>query len=185
MKNELKEKLRKEMLGKRAKLDPDFKKSYDAQICSALNKLRIERNFRTIHCYLPMGSEIDILPFIENLIAAGLRVVCPKTLAKGKLENRVLDSVDNLESGPMGTKHPANIEFYSGKYDMIIVPGLAFNEKKYRLGYGGGYYDRFLSEHEEAFRIGIFYPFQEVLDLPIEAHDCRLDEILCIKKGGQ
>ena len=61
---------------------------------------------------------------------------------------------------------------------MIIVPGLAFDAQNYRLGYGGGYYDNFIVNHAQAKKIGIFYPFQKVEKVPVEAHDFPLDKIL-------
>ena len=66
----------------------------------------------------------------------------------------------------------------TGKYDLIIVPGLSFDESNFRLGYGGGYYDNFMSQHLDARKIGIFYPFQKIEKVPVEAHDLKLDEVL-------
>ena len=61
---------------------------------------------------------------------------------------------------------------------MIITPGLAFDASNYRLGYGGGYYDSFMVNHPDAWKIGICYPFQKVPKVPIEEHDLQLDKIL-------
>jgi 5-formyltetrahydrofolate cyclo-ligase len=55
---------------------------------------------------------------------------------------------------------------------------LAFDAANYRLGYGGGYYDGFLRQHPEAYKLGICYPFQKVKQVPLEAHDVRLDAVL-------
>jgi 5-formyltetrahydrofolate cyclo-ligase len=175
---DIKKDLRKEMLIKRAKLDASFKQAYDLLICSQLEKLIETKNYNTIHAYLPMGKEIDITPLLENLLAKNITVVTPKTLPKRKLENRTLTSFDDIEKGVFGTTHPANPEEHTGKFDLIIIPGLAFDDKKYRLGYGGGYYDNFLVNHPEAYKIGIFYPIQKVKKVPTEAHDICLDEIL-------
>ena len=82
----------------------------------------------------------------------------------------------------MVTFHSAKADIYTANYDLIIVPGLAFNKNNYRLGYGGGYYDTFLSEHPEAYKLGIFYPFQKVESLPLEEHDQQLDGILVLKQ---
>jgi len=58
---------------------------------------------------------------------------------------------------------------------------LAFDANNYRLGYGGGYYDTFLAQHPTAFKQGIFYPFQEVSEVPTEVHDVQLDHVLVRK----
>jgi 5,10-methenyltetrahydrofolate synthetase len=70
--------------------------------------------------------------------------------------------------------------FYRGKprEDFVVVPGLAFDRNRYRLGYGGGYYDNFLMTQPKAQKVGIFYPFQEVVQVPKEAHDVQLDEMV-------
>ena len=83
-----------------------------------------------------------------------------------------------LEPGIFGTSHPKNSQVYTDKIDLVIVPGLAFDHQKYRLGYGGGYYDTFLSEHTEAYTVGVCYPFQYVVDIPKEEHDACLHTIL-------
>jgi 5-formyltetrahydrofolate cyclo-ligase len=175
---EQKKSLRSMMLGQRMEMETAVKHEYDKWICNRLENLVRERNFSSVHAYIPMANEIDIQPLIQSLLGSGITVVCPKTLPKRKLENRVLHSLEDVETGIMGTKHPSHPEAYEGNLDLIIVPGLAFDQKKYRLGYGGGYYDNFLHAQPASHKVGIFYPFQQVENVPIEAHDMRLDEIL-------
>ncbi|MEZ5043448.1 MAG: 5-formyltetrahydrofolate cyclo-ligase [Saprospiraceae bacterium] len=171
-------KLRKEMLAKRAKLSQQNKEKYDQWICAELLKIVKTHHCKAIHTYLPMGTEINILPLIENLLQEEIIVVCPKTLPNRKLEHLILSSLDQLEKGVFGTMHPANTKVYKAAYDLIIVPGLAFDQHQQRLGYGGGYYDQFLGEHPEALKVGIAYPFQFLEEIPSESHDIGLDIIL-------
>ncbi|MCO6499885.1 MAG: 5-formyltetrahydrofolate cyclo-ligase [Vicingus serpentipes] len=170
--------LRKEMLIKRAKLDKIYKKKYDLWVCNELENIIDANNYKIIHAYLPMGKEIDITPLLKKLLSKNITVVTPKTLPKRKLENRVLTSLTDIEKGVFGTTHPVTPEEYKGVFDLIIVPGLAFDNDNYRLGYGGGYYDNFLVHHPDSNKIGIFYPEQEVEKVPVETHDIRLDNIL-------
>ena len=170
--------LRKQMFLKRAKLPKFVKTQYDQWICDALLTMIEEHHFRTIHCYLPMGTEINIFPLIEELLENGLTVIAPKTLPKRTLKNLILKSLDELEEGVFGTVHPAGEEEFRGEYDLIIVPGLSFDSNNYRLGYGGVYYDNFMLNHLSARKVGLFYPFQKVEKIPLESHDLRLDEIL-------
>jgi 5-formyltetrahydrofolate cyclo-ligase len=176
-----KKELRQQMLIKRANLTASFKLDYDLWICQQLEKIITTKNYQTIHAYLPMGKEINITPLIVNLLSKNITVITPKTLPNRKLENRILTNLNAIEKGVFGTTHPSNIEEYKGEIDLIIVPGLAFDNNNYRLGYGGGYYDNFLVKHPEAVKIGIFYPNQQVDKVPTETHDLQLDEIL-IKK---
>ncbi len=175
---EQKKNLRQQMLIKRANLNPTFKAAYDLWICEQLEKIITTKNYQTIHAYLPMGKEIGITPLLEKLLDKNITVVTPKTLPKRKLENRVLTSLTDIEKGVFGTTHPANPTEYKGDFDLVIIPGLAYDTNNYRLGYGGGYYDNFLVNHPEAYKIGIFYPEQLVAKVPIETHDIKLDEIL-------
>ena len=175
---EEKKTLRKRNLVARAKLPKPVKVKYDAWICEALHNIIELKQYKTIHCYLPMGTEINITPLIQELLIAKKTVVTPKTLPKRKLKNLVLKSLDELEKGVFGTSHPLGDDEYEGSYDLIIIPGLAFDGSNYRLGYGGGYYDNFLVNYPTAKKIGIFYPYQEVTTVPIEAHDIQLDEII-------
>lgn len=173
-----KKKLRKEMLAKRAKLSQQNKEKYDQWICAELLKIVKAYHCKAIHAYLPMGTEINILPLIKNLLREKIVVVCPKTLPNRKLEHLMLGSLDQLEKGVFGTMHPTHAKVYEGAYDLIIVPGLAFDQHRQRLGYGGGYYDQFLCEHPEALKVGIAYPFQFHEEIPSESHDIGLDVIL-------
>lgn len=179
---EQKKELREKKLIERAQLNNSFKKEYDLWVCQRLEQLIEDKNYKIIHAYLPMGKEIDITPLLANLLAKEITLVTPKTLPKRRLENRVLNSLTDVEKGVFGTTHPANPEEYKGTFDLIIIPGLAFDNNNYRLGYGGGYYDNFLINHPQAYKLGIFYPEQKVGKVPIEEHDIQLDKIL-IKKS--
>lgn len=175
---EQKKELRKTKLIERAQLNSSFKKEYDLWICQQLEQLIEANNYKTIHAYLPMGKEIDITPLLEKLLTKNITIVTPKTLPKRKLENRILTSLNDIEKGVFGTTHPANPKEYTNTLDLIIIPGLAFDDNNYRLGYGGGYYDNFLINHPLAYKLGIFYPSQKVDEVPVEPHDLLLDEIL-------
>lgn len=175
---EAKGKLRRTMLSERGAVPDIRKKEWDRTICDRLLSIITANNIRVVHTYIPFLSEIDIKPVIENCLEKGIKVVAPKTLKARRLENRVLTSLNELETGIMGTLHPANPEVYSGNYDLIIVPGLAVDKQNYRLGYGGGYYDNFLVHHSDALRVGIYYPFQLMEEIPREQHDVALDQVI-------
>ncbi len=175
---EQKKNLRAKMLLKRAKILLSEKKKYDAWICHSLWNIIKKHNYKNVHCYLPMGTEIDITPLINNMLKAKITVVTPKTLTNRKLQHLKLTSLSNLKKGMFGTSYPANATEFLGTYGLIIVPGLSFNKLNYRLGYGGGYYDNFMEQHPTSKKIGICYPFQLLDTIPLEAHDLQLDETL-------
>ena len=172
-----KKNLRFLMLKKRELINLHSKQLYDNFICNKLLKTIEETNAKVVHAYIPMANEIDIAPLIQKLIDKKITDVSPKTLKNRQLQNLILNSLSELETGIAKTQHPANANEYQGNYDVIIVPGLAFDKQNYRLGYGGGYYDGFLATQPKAHKIGIFYPFQEVEKVPTEPHDEQLTTI--------
>ncbi|MCB0537907.1 MAG: 5-formyltetrahydrofolate cyclo-ligase [Bacteroidetes bacterium] len=176
---EQKKKVRRQMLAERAKLEMPMKEKYDHWVCEEIWSIILEHKHQFVHSYLPMGAEINIYPLIERMLKAGITVVTPKTLPKPRMQHLVMSSLDELEAGVFGTRHPANAPVFTGKYDLIIVPGLAFDHLNFRLGYGGGYYDNFLVYHPETYKLGICYPFQRMETIPLESHDVELEEILC------
>ncbi len=175
---EEKKKLRQLILHERDQLDMNVKYLLDEHLIEKLKAAIAAKKVHVLHTYLPMGSEINLFPLIQFLLDSGITVVAPQSLPKRNLRNLVLRSLNDLEPGIYGTSHPKNSEEYFGTYDMILVPGLAFDNKGYRLGYGAGYYDKFLADHTIAWKVGACYPFQVIEKIPREAHDIQLDEII-------
>ena len=81
--------------------------------------------------------------------------------------------------GDFNILEPQN-EPYTGDFDLMVVPGVAFDRKGNRIGRGKGYYDRFLSQHLEVKRIGICFDFQLVDEVPAEPFDIRMDEVISL-----
>jgi len=163
---------------KRDDLGINEKRELDKSINEKLIKLIDNSNYWNVHVFLPMRSEPNIYPFINYILDKRLTVACPKSLAKGRMENYVLKSTKELSKGIYGTSYPANSVVFNDKLDLIIVPGLAYCKSNDRLGYGGGYYDRFLINHKDAFKVAPAYNFQIVDSLPCEGHDVKVDVII-------
>lgn len=171
--------LRRESMRRRDNLDEHVWRS--ATICSQVLALPAYMVARTIHCYVPMRSEVDTRPLIADALARGKGVIVPvvvpgaDALAHAWLESF---SADALEPGSFGTFNPRHgRSANSGDWDVTIVPLLAFDRRGYRLGYGKGYYDRLLAA-DPAGTIGVAFAMQEVRTLPTEAHDIALDWIV-------
>ncbi len=166
------------MLLQRDAMLPAVKRELDMRLRERLLAIIHEKKVKVVHCYLPMGSEINVFPLLAELLNTGIKVISAKTLPKRQLQNLVLHSVSEIEQGMWGTIHPAGDEAYTGRIDMFIVPGLAFDADRYRLGYGAGYYDNHLVLHPNAYKVAIAYPFQIIDKVPTEPHDVQLSEVL-------
>ncbi|NNE56965.1 MAG: 5-formyltetrahydrofolate cyclo-ligase [Hellea sp.] len=131
--------------------------------------------------FWPIQSEIDPRPLMEALEALGHRLALPCTPRRGKpLTFRTWSFGAPLKKGPHHTREPfpENAEL---KPDLILVPLLAFTARGERLGYGGGYYDRTLSQlrvKKPIFACGVAYAAQEAASLPTGAHDAPLSGML-------
>ena len=132
--------------------------------------------------YLPIRSEISPLPLIAALHDAGQATAMPVTPAEGQpLSFRLWAVGDVLEDGPYGTRQPP----VGGKTvvpDVILAPLLAFDLGGWRLGYGGGFYDRtiadFAARGRQASVVGLAYDGQKLDKVPVGTYDMPLDAVL-------
>lgn len=170
--------IREQMLEMRSHMAPRYKRNYDHEVCEALKKITLDRQPEIIHSYLPIKGEIDVTPFLKWALETGFRIVCPKVLTERQMQNIELFNFDNFDIGPFNTIHPAGNNIYEGTIDLAIVPGLAFDKELNRLGYGGGYYDRFLPKYPKAYKLALQYPFQLISSVPTEEHDVKVDQLI-------
>ena len=183
-----KDEIRRTMRERRRALTPEARRAASEIICAKLAAdtdigLRIDLldGGSPIAVYLASPQEIDLSPFIRKILESGVKVVAPRWNGE-TYELVVLKGLDGayLRKGPMGILEPAEAEIVSPKeVGVWLVPGLAFTRNGKRLGYGGGWYDRFLVEApKDAWKIGIAHAFQIVDDLPSESHDVLLSKVI-------
>jgi len=132
--------------------------------------------------YWPMNDEMNPVPLLKRLIKDGVQCALPVVVAKGKpLEFRDWHPDLALEDGPFGTSHPhASADVTSP--GIVMLPLLAFDASGYRLGYGGGYYDRTLADMKSSgssvLAVGIGYQSQQIDAVPHGELDQRLDWVV-------
>ncbi len=142
------------------------------------------RESRTVMIYVSLPDEVETTGLIEKALKLGKRVVVP--FVGDKDDNMLVSeitSMENLEKGPFGVFQPGRGQVRTvplEEIDLVIVPALAFDRKKMRLGRGKGYFDRFLSQKDlsRAKTIGLAFNFQVIGSLPHDDHDIPVDEIL-------
>ena len=150
----------------------------ETTICHQLKEMLLTWKEHRIHTYLPMGEEVNIWPVIRWAIGAGMELTVPKTLPKRRLEHLLFLDPEDLTYGVFGTRHPRLAVPNPGPYDVILVPGLAFDSQGNRLGYGAGYYDHFLTEQPAAIKVGICFSEQIAQSVPHEDHDIPMDAVI-------
>jgi len=152
-----------------------------ARICELVQALPLFITARSIHCYIPIRSEVDTRPLIAAALKAGKAVAVPVIGSQQQLAHSWIESLasDFWERGRFGTLQPRKmIPAQPGEWSVTIVPLLAFDRDLYRLGYGGGYYDRLLAT-APTIAVGVAFAAQEVARLPRESHDRQLDLVVC------
>ena len=142
-----------------------------------LKKFNLLKN-KKIGAYFPINYEIDCLEILKQLEKSGHKISLPITKKRNKMDFFEWSFKEPLLIGKIGIPEP-----YSKKKvypDILLVPLVAFNKYKFRLGYGGGYYDRYIQKIKKIKKIltiGMAFSFQEVRKLPINEHDKKLDYI--------
>lgn len=137
-----------------------------------------EINFASNVCvYFAIGSEVNINEIITRLLNLGKNIFAPVTRGEDMFAVKY-ESGEKLSQGAFNIPEPQGEYFDADKLDLVIVPLVAFNSNKARIGYGKGYYDRFLPEN--AVSVGIAFSEQECDFLP-EKHDKQLDIIVTDK----
>ena len=136
---------------------------------------------KTIHIFISKTDEPDTTLIIESAWESGKTVAVPCVLPDTfELFHSQLNSFEDLCSGSLGVLEPSTevrVELTPESFDLVIIPGVAFDRHGGRLGYGKGYYDRFLEE-TSAFRLAIAFDFQVIKNVPTEKHDMMMNGIL-------
>ena len=147
-----------------------------------LDSLPFWRTASVIASYRAISDELDVSLIDQHALASGRTVVYPAVVGRGLMEFRVWSADAPLQEGQMGLHEPnLGAEVIPvEKIDFFLIPLLACDTRGYRLGYGGGYYDRALVT-SRGFRCGVGYTDQYVASLPAEEHDQRLDAFLSEK----
>lgn len=177
--------LRREFLARRDALSPEERARLSRQITSHLLSWPHFVRARRLLLYASFRSEVETYPLITWALEEGKEVYLPKTYLKPK-ELRLfrLYSLEELRPGAFGIPEPPeeNPEISPEELELVVVPGVAFDRRGGRLGYGGGFYDRLFTQAKEARRVGLCFSCQLAERLPLEAHDVLM-HVLVTEEG--
>lgn len=185
MKKEEKKLLRNKVLDIRNSLDSVTKKAMDNEIYNKLICCELYIKAKNIFIYLSFGSEVETKNIINKALKDGKEVYIPKIYKEDKSMKAIrLNSFDELKENSMGILEPINDSKYIDKkeIDLILVPGVVFDLNGNRIGYGGGYYDRYLEDIKGIRnKLVLAYDIQIVDFIQSESHDIGFDYIISNK----
>lgn len=174
---------RTKMLALRRQSAPDHRADLSDAICQKILAALPCGQGQRVMAYLPIRGEVDLSALLFSYEEKGAEIVLPKVMSAGHIEpflcpppwpRQVQVATYGIRE-PMGDARQVEPE----SIDFVLVPGLAFDCEFYRLGYGGGYYDRFLPRlRSGALKIGVAFGFQVLESLPHDEHDARLEALV-------
>lgn len=173
------------------KISPAARSAASAQLFARLTEQSFWKNAATILFFAPLPDELDVWPLLEQFLAAGKICALPffDSVTQAYSARRVQNLTTDIAIGKFGVREPASgcPEIPLEKFDLILVPGVAFDWNGNRLGRGRGFYDRLLAK-TGGLKCGVGYDFQLIGKVPAEPHDAKVNFVVtpgrCLKAAG-
>lgn len=182
---EPKSEIRRSKRALRKALPSDVRQRYSEQIALRVTLHPLFARCEFLFCYMACKEEVDLTLLMKAAWKSGKRVAVPRVLSEGEMEFFEIHGFDELSPGyagilePMPNKIP--VEVRDGQNVLVLLPGLAFDREGNRLGYGKGFYDRYLERHPSYHTMGIAFSTQCEEKLPATPHDEKVDLIMTEK----
>ena len=153
--------------------------SASARLGEKFRACALYKNAKTIYGYLPYNQEVRTVPMLEQAIADGKRVAVPKCYGQDMRFIYISDFEKEVAPGYANIPEPiADGPVADDTTALVLMPGLAFDPEGNRMGYGGGFYDKFLEAEPQHPTIALCYDFQMLPHLETEEHDIPVDLVL-------
>jgi 5-formyltetrahydrofolate cyclo-ligase len=167
--------LRKEGLKRRQALSPQVRREKSRQIKEIILGLPEYKESRVLFSYVSHQTEVDTHEIIKESLKAGKCVAVPISIKETHqlVPSEIRNFDTDLKVGAYSILEPKFKRIIpKTRLDLVLVPGILFDKRGYRIGYGGGFFDRFLKElPERSFTLGLCFSCQRVALLPVEEHD--------------
>ena len=181
--------IRKRMLAFRDAMPPSERALKSRRIAELVMGHPAYRRAECLLCYAGYKSEADTFFLMGQALKEGKAVYCPKVVeavpAKHQMEFYRIRSLEELEPGYRGIPEPPvspdrlfTQTGETGENNLMILPGSVFDKNGNRIGYGGGYYDRYLETHTGIVRMGICFDFQVAETVPVDRYDWKMDMVI-------
>ena len=168
--------LRKHLLERRDATSSELRDIVSEKIHENLKKISSYTNSQNIACYFPIGSEVDTHDVMLNILKQGKNLLLPR-IVDNNIQLYIVSNLEKLERGSFEIMEPKDSCEKAKKIDCVLVPTVGVSKLGVRLGYGHGYYDRFLSS-TDAVKISLTYSKQIVKSIPSDSHDIKIDWIV-------
>jgi 5-formyltetrahydrofolate cyclo-ligase len=180
--------IREEYRKKRRDPDPEVKQKLDEQLCEKIINSQTYKSAEVVLTYIPKTEEVNIIKVAETALKDGKKLACPKCDTKSRtMVFKYIDSFDQLEDSVFGLREPVSgceVFVQDNVIDnkvICVVPAIVFDKKGFRIGYGGGYYDRYLSTFH-GIKVGVSYYDFIVNEAPHGKFDFAVD-VLITERG--
>lgn len=174
-----KEEIRKEVREKKRQMSLEEIESNSNRMFTQLEQMSLWKEADVIFSYVSYNQEVATRKRMEKWLQSGKKVAVPKVVGE-ELSFFLISSLSELEKGYQGILEPLAGVCVDGKSGIILMPGLAFDSQFHRLGYGGGFYDRYLNKYKDVTltKIALAYAYQLYDQIPSERHDQLVDIII-------
>lgn len=173
-----KNELRCHIKQQKRQMTPQQIESASARLGQLLAQCQLYKQAETVYFYLPYNQEVRTVPMIQRAWAEGKRVAVPKVYGD-EMRFLYITDLENLEKSCCGIPEPvADGPVANDPHALVIMPGLAFDLQGHRIGYGGGFYDKYLNAQPGHPTVALCYEFQLQPSLPAEDFDVPVDQVL-------
>lgn len=164
--------IREEVRRRRAKADPQLLHQASRQIAKRVRELPAYKDHLILLAYVDARREVETRLLIRQAWADGKKVAVPRVDGEGVMHYYYIESFDDLEPGSFHLMEPKKgCPLCETDTGLMLMPGVAFDERCHRVGYGGGYYDRYVERHPGLVHIALAFELQIFDSVPSEAHD--------------
>lgn len=180
----MKKEIRKKLLKLRNAQSSFAVTTKSKSIMNTLIKSIFDNNkINSVHLYNSMNNEVDTKELIRYLWGKKITVILPRTDFENRdLVNYEITSFSQMEKTTFNMMEPkTENKIFLGNPDIILIPGVGFDTSLNRIGYGGGFYDKFLSK-VKSHKIALAFECQIIPNLPAEDHDIKMDMIITEKR---
>ena len=170
--------LRREIRARKRAMTEEEIETRSAKLAQLFFASEAYQNAKTIYGYLPYNQEVRTVPMLERALKDGKKVAVPKVYGE-EMKFLYLDDLNAVAKGYAGIPEPiADEPVAQDKTALVLMPGLAFDTQGHRIGYGGGFYDKFLAAEPNHPTLALCYEFQMLPKLDVENHDIPVDTVL-------